>query len=83
MPYSFSRIYTCSGKRRRWELCPSSDAASELTGKRLLFVDDERGIRETLAVILLRYAFTVTVAATVKEALKQVQTQNLICCFAI
>jgi CheY-like chemotaxis protein len=48
----------------------------KLSGKRLLFVDDERGIRETLAIILLRYGFTVTVAATVKEAIEQVQTQQ-------
>jgi len=48
----------------------------KLTGKRLLFVDDERGIRETLAIILLRYGFTVTLAATVKEALEQIQAQQ-------
>jgi CheY-like chemotaxis protein len=48
----------------------------KLTGKRLLFVDDERGIRETLAIILLRYGFTVTVAATVKEAVDQIQEQQ-------
>jgi DNA-binding response OmpR family regulator len=48
----------------------------KLTGKRLLFVDDERGIRETLAIILLRYGFSVTLAATVKEALEQMQTQG-------
>jgi DNA-binding response OmpR family regulator len=47
-----------------------------LSGKRLLFVDDERGIRETLAIILLRYGFTVTVAATVKEAVEQIQEQQ-------
>ncbi|HKW17074.1 MAG TPA: response regulator [Terriglobales bacterium] len=43
---------------------------------RLLFVDDERGIRETLSVILLRYGFTVTVAATVTEALQKIETQE-------
>jgi DNA-binding response OmpR family regulator len=48
----------------------------KLTGKRLLFVDDERGIRETLAIILLRYGFTVTVAATVKEAVEQIREQQ-------
>jgi DNA-binding NtrC family response regulator len=51
----------------------------KLTGKRLLFVDDERGIRETLSLILLRYGFTV---ATVGEALEQIRTQKfdpLIC----
>jgi DNA-binding response OmpR family regulator len=51
-------------------------AQAKLTGKRLLFVDDERGIRETLAIILLRYGFTVTVAATVKEAVEQIREQQ-------
>ncbi|HKW19555.1 MAG TPA: response regulator [Terriglobales bacterium] len=46
------------------------------SGKRLLFVDDERGIRETLSVILQRYGFTVTLAATVSEALDKIQNQN-------
>jgi DNA-binding NtrC family response regulator len=49
---------------------------AKLSEKRLLFVDDERGIRETLAIILLRYGFSVMLAATVKEALEQVQTQE-------
>ncbi|HZQ20752.1 MAG TPA: response regulator [Terriglobales bacterium] len=43
---------------------------------RLLFVDDERSIRETLSVILLRYGFTVSVAATVTEALQKIETQE-------
>jgi CheY-like chemotaxis protein len=47
-----------------------------LNRKRLLFVDDERGIRETLSVILRRYGFTVTVAATVDEALEQIKTHQ-------
>jgi DNA-binding NtrC family response regulator len=40
---------------------------------RLLFVDDERAIRETLPPILKRYGFTVTVAATVQEALAEIR----------
>jgi two-component system response regulator HydG len=48
----------------------------KLAGKRLLFVDDERGIRETLSVILLRYGFKVTLAATVKEAVEQIKAQE-------
>jgi DNA-binding NtrC family response regulator len=44
--------------------------------RRLLFVDDERSIRETLSVILLRYGFTVTVAATVTEALQKIEAQE-------
>jgi two-component system, NtrC family, response regulator HydG len=53
-------------------------AVERMTPKqtRLLFVDDERNIRETLAVILLRYGFTVTVAATVAEALQKIETQE-------
>jgi DNA-binding response OmpR family regulator len=41
--------------------------------KRLLFVDDEANIRATLPLILRRYGFTITVAGTVSEALKQIQ----------
>ena len=48
----------------------------QLAGKRLLFVDDERGIRETLSLILLRYGFTVTTAATLEEALLQIKAQG-------
>jgi DNA-binding NtrC family response regulator len=44
--------------------------------KRLLFVDDERGIRETLSLILLRNGFTVTLAETVKQALQQIEAQE-------
>ena len=44
--------------------------------KRLLFVDDEPGIRNTLPVILRRYGFRVTVAATVDEALEQVHDKD-------
>jgi len=40
--------------------------------KRLLFVDDERGIRETLQFILKRYGYTVTLASKVSEALEQI-----------
>jgi DNA-binding NtrC family response regulator len=47
-----------------------------LIRKRLLFVDDERGIRETLSPILLRNGFTVTVAATVHQALQQIEAQE-------
>jgi DNA-binding NtrC family response regulator len=47
-----------------------------LIRKRLLFVDDERGIRETLSLILLRNGFTVTLAANVQQALKQIEAQE-------
>jgi two-component system response regulator HydG len=45
-------------------------------GKRLLFVDDERRIRETLSIILPRYGFAVTLAATVAEALEHIRKQQ-------
>ena len=44
--------------------------------KRLLFVDDERGIRETLSLILLRYGFTVALAGTVTEAIQKIENQE-------
>ena len=47
-----------------------------LIRKRLLFVDDERGIRETLSLILLRNGFTVTLAETVQQALQQIEAQE-------
>jgi DNA-binding NtrC family response regulator len=47
-----------------------------LARKRLLFVDDEAPIRATLPVILRRYGFTITVAATVAEAIQQIQIQE-------
>ena len=43
---------------------------------RLLFVDDEPNIRATLPIILQRYGFVVTVAATVPEALAYVAKQQ-------
>jgi DNA-binding NtrC family response regulator len=46
---------------------------AKTTSKRLLFVDDEPKIRETLAIILRRYGFSVTLAATVSEALEHIK----------
>jgi len=47
-----------------------------LIHKRILFVDDEPAIRATLAVILRRYGFLVTVASTVAEALEEMRKQE-------
>jgi len=47
-----------------------------LIHKRILFVDDEPGIRTTLALILRRYGFAVTVVSTVGEALEQIKKQQ-------
>jgi DNA-binding NtrC family response regulator len=47
-----------------------------MTAKRLLFVDDENAIRETLSIILRRYGFKVTLAATVAQALEEVEKQE-------
>jgi DNA-binding NtrC family response regulator len=44
--------------------------------KRLLFVDDELGIRETMPVILGRHGFTVTVAASVSQAIQEIRKQE-------
>src|SRR3982751_161165 len=44
--------------------------------KRLLFVDDESSIREMLPLILRRYGFQVTVAATVSEALQEITSKK-------
>jgi DNA-binding NtrC family response regulator len=48
-----------------------------LARKRLLFVDDELAIRAMLSVILWRYGFTVTVAATVAEGIEQIQSREV------
>ncbi len=51
-------------------------------GQRLLFVDDEPGIRETLSIILRRSGFAVVLAASVKEALGEIKRRQfdlLIC----
>lgn len=47
-----------------------------ISPNRLLFVDDEPNIRATLPVILRRYGFKVTVAATVAEGLDFIQKQQ-------
>lgn len=47
-----------------------------LARKRLLFVDDESAIRAMLPVILRRYGFTVTIAATVGEAIAEIQDHD-------
>ena len=44
--------------------------------KRLLFVDDERAIRETLQFILTRYGYAVTLASSVSEALERIQEKD-------
>jgi len=58
--------------------CPfKPDQSMRITKKRLLFVDDEPGIRHTLPLILRRYGFTVMVAGTVTEALDQIKAQPI------
>lgn len=44
--------------------------------KRVLFVDDEPNIRGTLSVILQKHGFRVQTAATVPEAINQIQTNR-------
>jgi ActR/RegA family two-component response regulator len=43
---------------------------------RILFVDDEAGIRKTLSVILEQHGFDVTTASTVREALEHLNTST-------
>jgi DNA-binding response OmpR family regulator len=47
-----------------------------MTHNRLLFVDDEPGIRKTLAAILQQEGFQVTTAATVPEALEYISREK-------
>ena len=47
-----------------------------LNHQRILFVDDEPAIRATLAVILRRYGFIVTVASSVAEAVEFIKKQE-------
>src|SRR5438309_4154515 len=44
--------------------------------KRLLFVDDEPSVRETLSIILRRYGFSTTVASTISEAIEEIKRQE-------
>ena len=44
--------------------------------KRLLFVDDEEGIRETLPLLLQARGFDVRVAGSVPEALSEIRTHK-------
>jgi DNA-binding response OmpR family regulator len=46
------------------------------TMTRVLFVDDEPGIRETLPMILRQYEYSVDVAATVPEALAKISAES-------
>src|ERR1700757_4676708 len=59
--------------------CPTSTAANtsnflqeHTMATRILFVDDEAGIRMTLAPILEQYGFEVSTCATVPEALEEI-----------
>ena len=49
---------------------------SHCRSKRLLFVDDEEGIRLTLPLLLKARGFDVRVAASVAEALSEMRTHN-------
>lgn len=44
--------------------------------KRLLFVDDEPGVRQTLSIILRRYGFNVTLASAVAQAIEEINRQE-------
>lgn len=53
-----------------WLLMPHSKA------RRILFVDDEPSIRATLPPILRYYGFNITIAATVAQAIQEIQTHE-------
>ena len=55
---------------------PGHRFAQESLSKRLLFVDDEEGIRATLPLLLRARGFDVRVAANVAEALLEMRTRN-------
>jgi DNA-binding response OmpR family regulator len=57
-------------------LRPYQDSGAQQLPPKLLFVDDEPGIRVTLSAILERNGFQVTVAATVAEALALITAQE-------
>jgi len=48
----------------------------DLSRKRILFVDDEAGIRLTLPRILVKYGFNVTSVASVDEAVKEIKAHK-------
>ncbi len=54
----------------------ASSSRTEQIGKRLLFVDDEPNIRMTLPPILRKHGFEVRVAASVAEAVAEIQSNN-------
>ena len=55
---------------------PDRKSSQEPLSKRLLFVDDEEGIRATLPLLLRARGFDVRVAANVAEALLEMRTHN-------
>jgi DNA-binding NtrC family response regulator len=50
--------------------------ADDSVRKRILFVDDEAGIRLTLPRILAKYGFDVTSVANVQDALAEIEAQE-------
>src|SRR5712675_1787030 len=55
---------------------PGHKSSQKLLSKRLLFVDDEEGIRATLPLLLRARGFNVRVAASVSEALSEIRTHE-------
>jgi DNA-binding NtrC family response regulator len=76
MPYSLFCIYAGVKPAEHTGSSFILTVARVKPSKRLLFVDDERAIRETLAAILRRYGFTITVAGTVSDALAEIRKQQ-------
>jgi DNA-binding NtrC family response regulator len=53
-----------------------STQSANLSQKRVLLVDDENAIRETLSAILRRYGLIVTAAATMADAFQEIQSKQ-------
>jgi DNA-binding NtrC family response regulator len=53
-----------------------STQSANLSQKRVLLVDDENAIRETLSAILRRYGLIVTAAATMADAFQEIHSKR-------
>ena len=60
-----------------FEKCDYASRLAENRSQRLLFVDDDRGIRATLPIILQQRGFNVAVASNVVEAIQKIEKYAL------
>jgi two-component system, cell cycle response regulator CpdR len=71
-------IYEHFGLEPNSAFCPSErrTVANGRVSKRILFVDDEAGIRLTLPCILAKYGFDVTSVANVEDAVAEIKVKR-------